>query len=125
VGTFVGSAGLASFDTAHNTLLSILVSGGLCALLLATSIAALALDSIVRMRGALRTGMAISLLVLGMTSLVATIEENRATWLFLGLIAVAGRLSAEREIVFGSRAAAQPSLLKPATGVASIPMSVD
>jgi len=125
VGTFVGSAGLAPFDTAHNTPLSILVSGGICALLLATSIVAIALGTIVRMKGSLRPGMAISLLILGITSLVATVEENRATWFLLALIAVAGRLSEEPEIVFDLRAMAPPSLLKSATGVASMQMSVD
>jgi O-antigen ligase len=39
-GTFVSAAGTASMDTAHNTALSIAVTGGLCALFLAAAIVA-------------------------------------------------------------------------------------
>jgi hypothetical protein len=39
--------------------------------------------------------MALTLLVWGITSLVATVEDNRSTWLLLAMIALAGRLGME------------------------------
>jgi hypothetical protein len=39
--------------------------------------------------------MALALMVWGITSLVATVEENRTTWLLLAMIALAGRLGME------------------------------
>jgi hypothetical protein len=39
--------------------------------------------------------MALALVVWGITSLVATVEENRSTWLLLAMIALAGRLGVE------------------------------
>jgi O-antigen ligase len=95
VGTFVSAAGTAFSDTAHNTALSIAVGGGLCALFLATAIVAAALWSIAQMRGPLRWAMATALAVWLITSLVATVEESRSTWLLLAIIALAGRLSVE------------------------------
>ena len=93
--SFVSAAGMAPIDTAHNTALSIAVSGGLVALFLATTIVAVAIWSITQTRGQLRWAMALTLVVWGLTSLVATVEENRTTWLLLAMIALAGRLSAE------------------------------
>ena len=95
-GTFVSAAGLAPVDTAHNTALSIAVAGGLCALFLATAIVAAAIWSIARTRGPLRWALATTLLVWFITSLVATVEENRATWLLLAIIALAGRLAVDQ-----------------------------
>jgi O-antigen ligase len=92
-GTFVAAAGLAPIDTAHNTALSIVVGGGLCALFLAAGIVALAARAVLRMRGDLRIAMAAALLVWIVTSLVATVEESRTTWLLLALIALAGRFA--------------------------------
>jgi O-antigen ligase len=94
-GSFVRAAGLSSIDTAHNTVLSILVSGGLCALFLAVGIVALATWSAMRTHGPLRLALATALLVWIVTSLVATVEENRTTWLLLALVALAGRLAVE------------------------------
>jgi O-antigen ligase len=94
-GTFVSAAGTASIDTAHNTALSIAVTGGLCALFLATAIVAVAVWSITRMRGPLQSAMALALVVWFITSMVATVEENRTTWLLLAMIALAGRLDVE------------------------------
>ncbi|MGD0547354.1 MAG: O-antigen ligase family protein [Terracidiphilus sp.] len=94
-GTFVSAAGTASMDTAHNTVLSIAVTGGLCALFLATAIVAVAVWSITQMRGPLQGALALALVVWFITSMVATVEENRTTWLLLGLIALAGRLADE------------------------------
>lgn len=94
-GSFVSAAGLAPIDTAHNTALSIAVTGGLVALFLAVAILAVAVWSITQMKGPLRWVMALTLLVWGITSMVATVEENRTTWLLLALIALAGRLEVE------------------------------
>ncbi len=94
-GTFVEAAGLAPADTAHNTALSILVGGGIVALLLATAVFAFVASAILRTSGALQMAMTTALLIWGISSLVATVEENRTTWLLLALIALAGRLAVE------------------------------
>jgi O-antigen ligase len=94
-GSFVSAAGLAPIDTAHNTALSIAVSGGLVALFLAVAIVAVAIWSITQTKGQLRWAMALALVIWGITSMVATVEENRTTWLLLALIALAGRLGVE------------------------------
>jgi O-antigen ligase len=94
-GSFVSAAGLSPIDTAHNTALSIAVAGGLVALFLATAIVAVAIWSITQTKGPLRWAMALTLVVWGITALVATVEENRTTWLLLALIALAGRLGVE------------------------------
>jgi O-antigen ligase len=97
-GTFVSAAGLGPLDTAHNTALSIAVSGGLFALFLASTILATALWSISQTRGPIRWAMATTLLVWLITSLVDTVEESRSTWLLLALIALAGRLGGEEPV---------------------------
>jgi hypothetical protein len=86
---------LAAMNTAHNTALSILVSGGLCALCLFAAIVALAVRSIAHTHGPLRLALATALPVWFITTLDATVEENRTTWLLLALIALAGRLAVE------------------------------
>jgi O-antigen ligase len=95
-GTFADAAGLAPADTAHNTALSILVGGGLCALFLAAGIVALAVRSVVETRGTMRVALATALLVWMVASLAATVEESRATWLLLAMIALAGRLAVDQ-----------------------------
>ncbi len=92
-GSFVAAARTASFDTAHNTALMILVEGGLCALFLVTLLAALAIRAARHTRGPLRLALTTCLLVLAVGSLTATIEENRMTWLLLATTIVAARLS--------------------------------
>jgi O-antigen ligase len=94
-GSFASAAGLSPLDTAHNTALSIAVAGGLCALFLAMAIVAVATWSIAQTKGPLRWALTLALVVWGITSMVATVEENRSTWLLLALIALAGRLAAE------------------------------
>jgi O-antigen ligase len=94
-GTFASAAGLAPMNTAHNTALSILVSGGLCAFFLFVAIVALAVRSILRTHGPLQLALATALVVWVITTLDATVEENRTTWLLLALIALAGRLAVE------------------------------
>jgi O-antigen ligase len=95
VGSFVAAAHLSYVDTAHNTVLSIVVGGGLCALLLASLLLALAVRATLQTRGSLRLALVTCLLVWAVTSLIATVEENRTTWLLFGFILVAARLSEE------------------------------
>ena len=95
-GSFVSAASLAPIDTAHNTALSIAVSGGLVALFIATAIVASAIWSIAQTHGPLKGALATALLVWIVTSLVSTVEESRSTWLLLGMIALAGRLAVEQ-----------------------------
>ncbi len=94
-GTFVSAAGTASIDTAHNTALSIAVTGGLVALFLATAIVVVAIWALMQTRGPLKWALAVTLAVWVVTSLVDTVEESRTTWLLLALIALAGRLGVE------------------------------
>lgn len=94
-GSFVSAAGLAQLDTAHNTALSIAVNGGLIGLFLAVVILALAVWSSLETHGSVRVAMMTALLVWMTTSLVATVEASRTTWLLLALIALAGRLAVE------------------------------
>jgi O-antigen ligase len=94
-GTFVSAAGVAPINTAHNTALSILVTGGLCALCLFAAIVALAVWSIRLTHGPLQLALGTALTVWAVTTLDATVEENRTTWLLLALIALAGRLAVE------------------------------
>lgn len=95
-GSFVTAAGVAPTDTAHNTALAIAVSGGLVGLFLAVGIVAVAIQAILLTRGGLRIALSTALLVWGVTAMVASVEENRTTWLLFGLIAVAGRLAQEQ-----------------------------
>jgi O-antigen ligase len=97
-GSFVSAAEMNPGDTAHNAALSILVGGGLCAFFLAVCIVTMAARSSLETRGPLKIALATALLVWGVASLVDTVEENRSTWLLLGLIALAGRLAVEDPI---------------------------
>ncbi len=94
-GTFTDASHLSPIDTAHNTALSLAVSGGLCALFLATAVLALAVRKVAAMRAPLRLAFAVALLVWSVTAMVAAVEENRTTWFLLALIALAARLSNE------------------------------
>jgi O-antigen ligase len=96
VGSFTSAAGLSPIDTAHNTALSVAVGGGLCALLLASVIVFLGTRAVLRTRGTLRMALATALATWSVTSLAATVEENRSTWLLFALIAFAGRLAEEQ-----------------------------
>ena len=97
-GSFVDAAGLSPIDTAHNTVLNILVSGGLCALFLAIAILALAAWSVHQTHGSLKLALATTLLVWAVTAMVATVEESRTTWLLIALIALAGRLAVDEPL---------------------------
>lgn len=90
-GSFTIAAGLAPIDTAHNTVLAILVEGGLCALLLAVAIVVLSLRAIASMRGPLRIAMATLMIVWLLSSVVGTVGESRTTWLLFAIIALGRR----------------------------------
>ncbi len=94
-GTFVAAARLAQGDTAHNTVLSIAVEGGLVALTLALAILVTAGRCVLRTGGAVGGALGTALLVWMVTSMVATVETNRSTWFLIALIAAAARLSAQ------------------------------
>jgi O-antigen ligase len=94
-GSFVSAAGLSAEDTAHNAALAIAVSGGLVAFLLAVVIVVLIFRSLRHIQGILFLAMATSLAVWLTSSLVATVEQSRATWLLLALIALAGRMAVD------------------------------
>lgn len=94
-GTFVAAAHTARIDSAHNAFLSVAVSGGLWAVLLLSVLAALAARAALRTGGPLRLALATCLLVLTIASFVATIEENRMTWLLFAIVIAAARLSEE------------------------------
>ncbi len=94
-GTFVTAARTAPMDSAHNTALSILVSGGLVALFLASLLVALAARAAFRTQGPLCIALVTCLLVWAITTLIATVEENRITWLLFGITLLAARLSQE------------------------------
>jgi len=94
-GTFVSAAGLAPVDTAHNTALSVAVGTGLLGLCVALAIIAIAVYAVLQTQGTLRAALVILLLVWAVTSLVATVEENRTTWLLFAIVAAAGRMAVE------------------------------
>jgi len=94
-GSFVSAAGLSPIDTAHNTELAIVVEVGVCGLLLAAAILAVCVRSVLATAGPVRIALGTALLVWGVTSMVATVQQNRTTWLLLALISLAGRLAAE------------------------------
>ena len=108
-GTFVSATRLAPINTAHNTALSILVTGGLIALCLFVAIVAQAVRSILRIHGPLQLALATSLLVWFLTTLDATVEDNRTTWLLLALIGLAGRVSLEEPVRLDARFSASGS----------------
>jgi O-antigen ligase len=92
-GSFVVAAGLASDDTAHNTVLAILVEGGLCALGLATAIVVFAVRAALATSGMLRIGLITLMETWFVSSLAGTVGESRITWLLLGMTLLAGHLA--------------------------------
>lgn len=96
-GTFVGAAGLAAIDTAHNTVLSLAVEGGMIALVFAFAIFVLAARSALMARGPLKIALGSALLVWIASSLVGTVAESRTTWLLFAIVALAGRFAAQEE----------------------------
>ena len=122
-GSFVAAAHLSPIDTAHNTALSIAVSGGLCALFLAAILLALAVRYAFRTHGPLRIALVTSLIVWALTSVAATVEENRTTWLLLAMIAVAGRLATDDPGGLADCFSTRPLLPAPAPRLTAQPES--
>ncbi|HTJ29839.1 MAG TPA: O-antigen ligase family protein, partial [Acidobacteriaceae bacterium] len=94
-GSFATAAGLGQADTAHNTLIAVLVTGGVVGGLLFTSIVVAVGWCVGRTRGLMRVALATTLAVWVVTSMVGSVEENRMTWLLFGIMALAGRLADE------------------------------
>jgi O-antigen ligase len=95
-GTFAQAARLAREDTAHNTIMAVLVTGGLVGAGIFLGVVAGICAAIARTSGVLRIALGTTLMVLLVTSMVGSVEENRITWLLFGLAALAGRLAAEQ-----------------------------
>ena len=95
-GSFVWAARMPVIDTAHNTALAIAVEGGLVSLAMAAWILAECVHALLAVRSGLRLALGTALLTWGFLSLISTVQENRTTWLLLGLVVVAGRLGVER-----------------------------
>ena len=93
--SFVQASGLAQEDTAHSTPLALAVEGGLPALGLALGIVVLNFRSTLKLAGPLRLALLTTLAVWAVGATVATVQENRTTWLMFAIVAVAYRLRAE------------------------------
>jgi len=122
-GNFALAAGVRPEDTAHNTALALLLAGGIVALLLATVLFALCLQAAWRLRSSLRVALLTALAVFAVTSMVASVEENRLTWLLVALIALAARLSAEAPHALATcfAPATPPPVTVPASAVSPLP----
>jgi O-antigen ligase len=94
-GTFVAASRVAAINSAHNTALSVVVGGGLIALFLASLLVVLAVHAAFQCRGLLRMALLVCLLVWVITSLTATVEESRTTWLLFSVAVLAARVSQE------------------------------
>ena len=95
-GTFTTAVGLAASDTAHNTVMAVLVSGGLAATAIFVAIVVGVARAVVRTGGLLRVALGTTLAVWLITSMVGSVEESRVTWLLFGMMALAGRLEREQ-----------------------------
>jgi O-antigen ligase len=91
-GSFVWAANLAPLNTAHNTVLAIATEGGVISFAIAFTILILCISALRLVRPSLRLALGTALAAWMFLSLVSTVQENRTTWLLLGLIVVAGRL---------------------------------
>jgi putative inorganic carbon (HCO3(-)) transporter len=105
-GTFAHAAGLAAADTAHNTIVAVMVTGGLVGTLLFTGILVAVCRCVARLDGLLQVALGSTMAVWAVTSMVGSVEENRMTWLLFGMMAAAARLADEdgaglREIFSG------------------------
>ena len=96
LGSFVAAARLSAYDTAHNTELSIVVEGGIISLVLFFAVFTSSIAAVLRARGPVRVCFITAFGALLLTTLDATVENNRTTWLLFGLAAFAGRLAVER-----------------------------
>jgi O-antigen ligase len=94
-GAFATASRLAPEDTAHNTVMAVLVTGGLVGATIFLGIVAAVCGAVARTSGLLRIALGTALVVLLITSMVGSVEENRITWLLFGMVALAGRLAVE------------------------------
>jgi O-antigen ligase len=101
-GTFTQASNLAAGDTAHNTLIAILVTGGLAGSAIFLAILLSVIWAVVQTKGLLRIALGTTLAVWMITSMVGSVEENRATWLIFGLIGLAGRLETHQRTSMAS-----------------------
>lgn len=92
-GTYATAAGLSPADTAHNTLVAVLVTGGLAAIAIFLGVFAVTVWAAIQTKGLLRIALITVLAAWGITSMVGSVEENRMTWLIFGVTALAERLS--------------------------------
>jgi O-antigen ligase len=98
-GTFATAAGLAPADTAHNTVMAVLVTGGLVGTTIFLAIVVAVSWAVFRTTGLLRIALGTALVVWVITSMVGSVEENRMTWLLFGMMALAGRLAQQRPLL--------------------------
>jgi hypothetical protein len=110
-GSFVTAAGLAPIDTAHNTALALLVEGGMVAFLIGTAVGLVSAFCVLQLSGPLRIAFGTALLTWAVSSLVGTVQENRATWLIFGTMAVAARLSVDQAEALARMFPAKPPSL--------------
>jgi O-antigen ligase len=101
-GTFTQASNLAAGDTAHNTLIAILVTGGLAGSAIFLAILLSVIWAVVQTKLLLRIALGTTLAVWMITSMVGSVEENRATWLIFGLIGLAGRLETHQRTSMAS-----------------------
>jgi O-antigen ligase len=95
-GTFTTAAALATGDTAHNTVMAVMVSGGLMATGIFLAILVGVARAVWRTSGLLRVALGTTLAVWLITAMVGSVEESRFTWLLFGMMALAGRLEREQ-----------------------------
>jgi O-antigen ligase len=92
-GTFTAAAGLAAGDTAHNTVMAVLVTGGLLGTAIFIAILTGVGWAIFRTARLVRVALGTAMAVWVITSMVGSVEENRATWLLFEMGVLAGRLA--------------------------------
>lgn len=92
-GSFVFAASLAAEDTAHNTILAVLVEGGMFALAIASAIVAVSMKAVTATTRVLRIALTTLMAVWLVSSLAGTVGESRMTWLLFGAVAVVGRFA--------------------------------
>jgi len=95
-GTFASAAGLGATDTAHNTVMAVLVTGGLVGVAIFSAVIGAVVRAAAQTRGLVRMAMGTLIVVWAITSMAGSVEENRVTWLLFGLIALAGRFETEQ-----------------------------
>jgi hypothetical protein len=94
-GTYTAAATLSPGDTAHNTVMAVLVTGGVVGLIIFAATMVSVGWAVAKTTGLLRIALGTAFAVWVITSMVGSVEENRMTWLLFALIAVTGRLAME------------------------------